>query len=140
MAVSFDFRHLAMFGSNGILWVGTADLNQVFCEVNANQRPLQLVGFVRGACFIYVYTGFCVARCGGVGIICHWEHQLFMIGPNLDYIKCVRGEGVSEMRCDFYYSFMVDGEASLVPEPDGLRLISNCNHDFIQRIPGEKIV
>ncbi|XP_065839193.1 vacuolar protein sorting-associated protein 16 homolog [Oscarella lobularis] len=102
MAVSFDFRLLAMFGSNGILWVGTADLNQVFCEVNtdANQRPLQL------------------AWCGGGAIICHWEHQLFMIGPNRDYIN-----------------FTVDGEASLVAEPDGLRVISNFNHDFIQRIP-----
>eukprot|EP00118_Oscarella_pearsei_P006071 m.27723 g.27723 ORF g.27723 m.27723 type:complete len:837 (+) comp30298_c0_seq2:46-2556(+) len=102
MAISFDFNFLAMYGSNGTLWVGTSDLQSVFCECSTGttQRPSQL------------------AWCGGGAIVCHWEGILFMIGPNKDYVN-----------------YVTVGEACLISEPDGLRVVTNDLHEFVQKIP-----
>jgi hypothetical protein len=102
MAVSFDYKYLAMFGSNGRLWVGLSNLQEVYCECDtqATQRPKQLVW------------------CGSGAIVAYWENMLFMVGPNKDFIN-----------------FHVFGEACLVADPDGLRIISNDSHEFLQRVP-----
>ncbi|KAI4538236.1 hypothetical protein MG293_011639 [Ovis ammon polii] len=48
MAVSFTYRHLALFTDTGYIWMGTASLKEKLCEFNCNIRapPKQMVWFV----------------------------------------------------------------------------------------------
>lgn len=45
MAVSFTYRHLALFTDTGYIWMGTASLKEKLCEFNCNIRapPKQMV-------------------------------------------------------------------------------------------------
>jgi Vps16, N-terminal region. len=45
MAVSQNNRHVALFASNGILWIGSADLKKRYCEFDTKcpSQPKQLV-------------------------------------------------------------------------------------------------
>ncbi|KAM7431231.1 Vacuolar protein sorting-associated protein 16 [Porites harrisoni] len=44
MAISYNYEYLAMFTDTGLLWIGSADLQKVYCEFNTScpSRPKQL--------------------------------------------------------------------------------------------------
>ena len=48
MAVSFNNRYLALFTDTGLLWIGSSDLQKVYCEFDTKcpTRPQQLVWYV----------------------------------------------------------------------------------------------
>ncbi|KAM7431220.1 Vacuolar protein sorting-associated protein 16 [Porites harrisoni] len=48
MAISYNYEYLAMFTDTGLLWIGSADLQKVYCEFNTScpSRPKQLTWLV----------------------------------------------------------------------------------------------
>ncbi|KAJ3299233.1 hypothetical protein HK104_009629 [Borealophlyctis nickersoniae] len=56
--------------------------------------------------------------CGTDSVVLHWEDTILMVGPFGDWIK---------------YSY--EGVVHLVPEFDGVRIISNDRCEFLQRVP-----
>ncbi|ELU17286.1 hypothetical protein CAPTEDRAFT_168734 [Capitella teleta] len=71
MAASFNTRHIALFTSNGLLWIGSADLQKVYCEFNTKSptRPQQLVW------------------CGTGAVVGYWKNILLMVGLDKDWVK-----------------------------------------------------
>ncbi|KAM7426316.1 Vacuolar protein sorting-associated protein 16 [Porites harrisoni] len=51
MAISYNYEYLAMFTDTGLLWIGSADLQKVYCEFNTScpSRPKQLTWCAMGA-------------------------------------------------------------------------------------------
>ncbi|CAH3134276.1 unnamed protein product [Porites lobata] len=60
MAISYNYEYLAMFTDTGLLWIGSADLQKVYCEFNTScpSRPKQLTWCAMG------------------GVICYWDDYL----------------------------------------------------------------
>ncbi|CAH1775290.1 unnamed protein product [Owenia fusiformis] len=56
--------------------------------------------------------------CGTGAVVGQWENIVLMVGPGKDWVK---------------YSF--DGPVHMVPEIDGLRIISKTTHEFLQKVP-----
>ena len=71
MSVSFNNKYLALFTSSGILWIGSSDLQQAYCEFDTkcHSRPTQLVW------------------CGPGAVVGYWSGLLLMVGPKKDWIK-----------------------------------------------------
>eukprot|EP00058_Branchiostoma_floridae_P013283 XP_002598771.1 hypothetical protein BRAFLDRAFT_212848 [Branchiostoma floridae] len=61
-----------------------------------------------------------LAWCGTGAIVGYWENILLMVGPGKDYVK-----------------YNVDSTVHLVPELDGLRILSNYSHEFLHKVPSE---
>ncbi|KAM7431227.1 Vacuolar protein sorting-associated protein 16 [Porites harrisoni] len=74
MAISYNYEYLAMFTDTGLLWIGSADLQKVYCEFNTScpSRPKQLTWLV-------LRRHYCLAI-----RIC-------------DYLKIPKGEGASRI-------------------------------------------
>jgi len=56
--------------------------------------------------------------CGPGAVVGYWENILLMVGPNKDWIK-----------------YVYDSALTLVPEIDGLRIISSTSHELLHRVP-----
>ncbi|XP_002734080.3 vacuolar protein sorting-associated protein 16 homolog, partial [Saccoglossus kowalevskii] len=71
MSVSFNNKYLALFTDSGLFWIGSADLQKVYCEFNTKSpsKPQQLVW------------------CGTGAIVAYWENLLLMVGPDKDWVK-----------------------------------------------------
>ena len=71
IAISFNHKHLTLFTSSGVLWIGSSDLQNVYCEFDTKcrTRPLQLVW------------------CGPGAVVGYWDGILLMVGPKKDWIK-----------------------------------------------------
>ncbi|CAH3134229.1 unnamed protein product [Porites lobata] len=55
MAISYNYEYLAMFTDTGLLWIGSADLQKIYCEFNTScpSRPKQLTWCAMGAVICY---------------------------------------------------------------------------------------
>lgn len=71
MAISYNYEYLAMFTDTGFLWIGSADLQKVYCEFNTacHSRPKQLAWCAMGA------------------VICYWDDYLDVVGPTKDTVR-----------------------------------------------------
>uniref|UniRef100_A0A131XNR4 Vacuolar protein sorting-associated protein 16 homolog n=1 Tax=Hyalomma excavatum TaxID=257692 RepID=A0A131XNR4_9ACAR len=71
MAVSFDYKNIALFLDNGHLWAGSSDLKTVYCEIDTRtkSRPKQLLW------------------CGRRAVVGHWNNLAFVVGMDRDYIN-----------------------------------------------------
>ncbi|XP_015764646.1 PREDICTED: vacuolar protein sorting-associated protein 16 homolog [Acropora digitifera] len=71
MAISYNYEYLAMFTDTGLLWIGSADLQKVYCEFNTAcpSRPKQLVWCAMGA------------------VICYWDDYIDVVGPTKDTVR-----------------------------------------------------
>ncbi|XP_036681491.1 vacuolar protein sorting-associated protein 16 homolog isoform X4 [Balaenoptera musculus] len=69
MAVSFTYRHLALFTDTGYIWMGTASLKEKLCEFNCNIRapPKQMVWCSR-------------PRSKERAVVVGWERRLMVVG------------------------------------------------------------
>uniref|UniRef100_U3K2U4 Vacuolar protein sorting-associated protein 16 homolog n=1 Tax=Ficedula albicollis TaxID=59894 RepID=U3K2U4_FICAL len=107
MAVSFTHRHLALFSDSGTVWMGTASLKEKFCEFNTGIRspPRQMVWCTR-------------PRSRQRAVVLAWERQLMVVGNSSE---CIR--------------FVLDEDSHLVPELDGVRILSRTCHEFLHEIP-----
>ncbi|XP_031556502.1 vacuolar protein sorting-associated protein 16 homolog [Actinia tenebrosa] len=71
MALSSNNSYLAMFTDAGLVWIGSPDMQKVYCEVKTQclSRPKQL------------------AWCSTGAVLCYWDDYLDVIGPTKDVTK-----------------------------------------------------
>ncbi|XP_006874900.1 PREDICTED: vacuolar protein sorting-associated protein 16 homolog isoform X2 [Chrysochloris asiatica] len=76
MAVSFTYRHLALFTDTGHIWMGTASLKEKLCEFNCNIRapPKQMVWCSR-------------PRSKERAVVVAWERRLMVVGDAPESIQ-----------------------------------------------------
>nr|KAF6359287.1 VPS16 core subunit of CORVET and HOPS complexes [Pipistrellus kuhlii] len=76
MAVSFTYRHLALFTDTGYIWMGTASLKEKLCEFNCNIRapPKQMVWCSR-------------PRSKEKAVVVAWEKRLMVVGDAPESIQ-----------------------------------------------------
>ncbi|CAH3134272.1 unnamed protein product [Porites lobata] len=136
MAISYNYEYLAMFTDTGLLWIGSADLQKVYCEFNTScpSRPKQLTWCAMGA------------------VICYWDDYLDVVGPTMDTVRYPLINkiilyhdptsfptiyGASYLTHTFltYFTYQMDSAVHLVQELDGVRIIGNETHELLQRVP-----
>ncbi|RHZ79068.1 hypothetical protein Glove_152g21 [Diversispora epigaea] len=102
MAVSPNGIFLALFTSDGKLWVVSTDFQKNLSEFATKSQvpPQQLVW------------------CGTDSVVLYWDKIVLMVGPFGDWIK---------------YSY--DDSIYLIPEVDGVRVISSDKCEFLQKVP-----
>lgn len=107
MAVSFTYRHLALFTDTGYIWMGTASLKEKLCEFNCSIRtpPKQMVWCSR-------------PRSKERAVVVAWERRLMVVGDAPESIQ-----------------FVLDEDSYLVPELDGVRIVSHSTHEFLHEVP-----
>uniref|UniRef100_A0A8B9TFR8 Vacuolar protein sorting-associated protein 16 homolog n=1 Tax=Anas platyrhynchos TaxID=8839 RepID=A0A8B9TFR8_ANAPL len=107
MAVSFNYRCLALFTDTGYIWMGLATLKEKFCEFNCSIRapPKQMVWCMR-------------PRSRQRAVVLVWDRQLMVVGNSTECIQ-----------------FVLDEDSYLVPELDGVRILSRTSHEFLHEIP-----
>uniref|UniRef100_A0A8P0NXL1 Vacuolar protein sorting-associated protein 16 homolog n=1 Tax=Canis lupus familiaris TaxID=9615 RepID=A0A8P0NXL1_CANLF len=76
MAVSFTYRHLALFTDTGYIWMGTSSLKEKLCEFNCNIRapPKQMVWCSR-------------PRSKERAVVVAWERRLMVVGDAPESIQ-----------------------------------------------------
>ncbi|KFP03155.1 Vacuolar protein sorting-associated protein 16, partial [Calypte anna] len=107
MAVSFNHRCLALFTDTGYIWMGLATLKEKLCEFTSSIRspPRQMVWCMR-------------PRSRQRAVVVAWDRQLMVAGNSSECIQ-----------------FVLDEDSLLVPELDGVRILSRSSHEFLQEIP-----
>ncbi|XP_028919250.1 vacuolar protein sorting-associated protein 16 homolog isoform X1 [Ornithorhynchus anatinus] len=108
MAVSFNYRYLALFTDSGLIWMGTASLKEKLCEFNCSIRapPKQM-------------SWCCRPRSQQRAVVLAWERRLMVVGDAPESIQ-----------------FVLDEDSYLVPELDGVRILARTHHEFLQEVPG----
>ncbi|EEC14016.1 vacuolar protein-sorting protein, putative, partial [Ixodes scapularis] len=109
MAVSFDYRNIALFLDDGHLWIGTSDLRSTLCELDTKEksRPKQLLCLALPRSHSQLYSAY------------------FKMLP----MPLTRT--ISSLLC----TYPVDVPIHLVQEVDGVRLIGNTIHELLQKVP-----
>ncbi|KAK8937562.1 hypothetical protein KSP40_PGU006318 [Platanthera guangdongensis] len=63
-----------------------------------------------------------IAWCGMDSVLLYWEDMLLMVGPNGDPVH-----------------YLYDEPIVLIPECDGVRILSNSSMEFLQRVPDSSV-
>eukprot|EP00041_Stephanoeca_diplocostata_P031359 m.975716 g.975716 ORF g.975716 m.975716 type:complete len:861 (+) comp23942_c1_seq8:368-2950(+) len=108
MSVSPSGRLIALFGETGKIWVLSTDFqeNHTAFDTKSHVAPRQLVW------------------CGSDSVVAYWDQlgtgtgTLLMVGPRSKYI-----------------SYNYERRVHLMPEIDGLRIIGETHHEFLQAVP-----
>lgn len=75
--------------------------------------------------FVYLQTTLPpeqMAWCGSDSILLYWDDVLLMVGPINDAV-----------------SYFYDEPAILIPECDGVRILTNSSMEFLQRVPDSTV-
>lgn len=107
VAVSLCGRHLALLVDYMRLWLGSSDCRVRYCEMHITES-LTSPGAVRQ-----------LVWCGSDAVILSNGISLTVYGRR-------EGDAVT---------YAYDGSVRLVPEIDGVRIISGAQHEFMQRVP-----
>uniref|UniRef100_A0A8C5QED8 Vacuolar protein sorting-associated protein 16 homolog n=1 Tax=Leptobrachium leishanense TaxID=445787 RepID=A0A8C5QED8_9ANUR len=107
MCVSFNYKHIALFTDTGYMWMGKTSLKEKVCEFTSGVRtaPKQMAWCIRP------YSKH-------VAVAVMWDKVLLVAGK--------AEEGIS---------FHLDEPSIMVPELDGVRIISPSTHEFLHEIP-----
>uniref|UniRef100_A0A8C8SA41 Vacuolar protein sorting-associated protein 16 homolog n=1 Tax=Pelusios castaneus TaxID=367368 RepID=A0A8C8SA41_9SAUR len=107
MAVSFNYRYLALFTDTGSIWMGMSSLKEKLCEFSCDFRspPRQMVWCTR-------------PRSKQRAVVVAWDRRLLVAGNSKECIQ-----------------FVLDEDSYLVPELDGVRVFSRSTHEFLHEIP-----
>ncbi|XP_066599627.1 vacuolar protein sorting-associated protein 16 homolog [Prorops nasuta] len=106
MSVANNNEYIALFSDTGILYIGSVDLKQKYCECNTFiTDPLTNLEW-----------------CGMDAVVCSWDSTVMVVGK--------ASEGRNET---IIYTY--DGPVHLVTEIDGVRVISSSCHEMIQKVP-----
>ncbi|KAJ8252797.1 hypothetical protein GJAV_G00205690 [Gymnothorax javanicus] len=107
MAVSFSYKHLALFTDSGHVWMGLSSLKDKLSEVETKFRtsPKQMVWCRR-------------PRSQQPSVVIMWDQHLLVAGECKDTIQ-----------------YHLDDESVLVPELDGVRIICGTSHELLQEVP-----
>ena len=109
MSVSFNNRHIAMCTNTGVLWMGSSDLRTKYCEFNTGrtEMPKQM------------------EWCADVDDPLKAE-ALVLTYPSILLIVGINGDS---------NIYTYDPAIYLIPEMDGVRVLTNSYHEFIQKVP-----
>uniref|UniRef100_A0ABM5GKT5 Vacuolar protein sorting-associated protein 16 homolog n=1 Tax=Pogona vitticeps TaxID=103695 RepID=A0ABM5GKT5_9SAUR len=107
MAVSFNYRYLALFTDTGYIWTGKSHLKEKLGEFMSEFRapPKQMAWCTR-------------SRSKQRAVVMAWDRRLLVAG-NTD--QCIQ--------------YSLDEDSYLVPELDGVRIFSRSTHEFLHEIP-----
>lgn len=109
ISISYNHKHLAVYTNTGYIWMGSADMKTKYCEFNTgrNEKPRQME--------------WCIDPEN------HRRADAIIISyPNILLVIGISGE--SNM-----YSY--DPAIILIPEMDGVRILTNSYHEVIQKVP-----
>lgn len=109
MSVSYNHRYLALYTNNGIIWLGTIDMKTKFCEFDTNrlERPKQIEWILDSE-------------------NCRQSDAVIITYPSL--LLIVNTNGDQNM-------YTYDPAIFLIPEMDGVRILTNTTHEMIQKVP-----
>lgn len=107
MAVSFNYRYLALFTDTGHIWMGLASLKEKLYEFSCNIRapPKQMAWCSR-------------PKSKQKAVVVAWERRLMVAGDAPESIQ-----------------FVLEEDSYLVPELDGVRIFSRNVHEFLHEVP-----
>uniref|UniRef100_A0ACB8E994 Vacuolar protein sorting-associated protein 16 n=1 Tax=Sphaerodactylus townsendi TaxID=933632 RepID=A0ACB8E994_9SAUR len=107
MAVSFNYRYLALFTDTGYIWMGMSHLKEKLYDFTCNLRtpPKQMVWCTR-------------PRSKQRAVALAWDRLLLVAGN-------------AEKGIEYH----LDEDSYLVPELDGVRIFSSSTHEFLHEIP-----
>lgn len=107
MSVSFSYKYLSLFTQTGLVWTGTSNLQEKLSEVDTKMRsaPKQMVWCRR-------------PRAQQPSVVLMWERLLLVAGQCSDTIQ-----------------FPLDSVSVLVPELDGVRVLSGSHQELLQEVP-----
>ncbi|KAL7029066.1 hypothetical protein ACKWTF_006087 [Chironomus riparius] len=110
ISVSFNARHVALYTNTGFLWMGTSDLRTKYCEFNTGRMelPKQIEWIMDSDDPLKAEA-----------LVITYNSFLLIVGTN----------GESNI---YPYN---DAAIFLVPEMDGVRVLTNGYHEFIQKVP-----
>ncbi|XP_075148026.1 vacuolar protein sorting 16 [Haematobia irritans] len=108
MSVSYNHKNLALYTNNGIVWMGSIDMKQKFCEFDTGRKdiPKQIEWIMnvdndQSEAIVIAYPSFLLA------VNVNGDKNLFTYDPAI----------------------------FLVPELDGVRILTNTTHEMIQKLP-----
>ncbi|XP_054746626.1 vacuolar protein sorting-associated protein 16 homolog isoform X2 [Anastrepha obliqua] len=108
MSVSYNHQNLALYTNNGLLWLGTVDMNKKYCEFDTGRKDIpRQIEWVMNAeknqadAVVISYPSFLLV------VNCNGDKNLFTYDPAI----------------------------FLVAEMDGVRIITNSAHEMIQKLP-----
>lgn len=110
MSVSYNHRYLALYTDNGIVWLGTTDMRTKFCEFDtgrSKERPKQIE--------------WCLDPEN-----CMQSDAVIITYPSLLLIINTSGD---------INMYTYDPALFLIPEMDGVRILTNTSHEMIQKVP-----
>ncbi|KAL8206519.1 UNVERIFIED_CONTAM: Vacuolar protein sorting-associated protein 16, partial [Gekko kuhli] len=107
MAVSFNYRYLALFTDTGYVWMGMSHLKEKLYDFTCSLRtpPKQMVWCTR-------------PRSRQRAVALAWDRLLLVAGNAPKGIE-----------------YHLDEDSYLVPELDGVRIFSSSTHEFLHEIP-----
>ncbi|KYO29943.1 vacuolar sorting-associated protein 16-like protein [Alligator mississippiensis] len=107
MAVSFNYRYVALYTDTGYIWMGTATFKEKLGEFSCDIRapPREMVWCAR-------------PRSKQRAVVVAWDRRLMVAGNTEECIQ-----------------FVLDEDSYLVPELDGVRIFSRTSHEFLHEIP-----
>ncbi len=123
ITVSPTGRFVALFTGEGKLWVVSNDFQNKLSEYDSKSR----VG------------PSSMSWCGDDAVALAWEDEIHLVGPNGAASKYV---SLLTLRCQpltmivvnrYYY----DGRVHVIPEFDGVRLLTNDTCEFLHKVAGE---
>ncbi|XP_017122816.1 vacuolar protein sorting-associated protein 16 homolog [Drosophila elegans] len=108
ISVSYNHQHLALYTNTGLLWLGSVDMRQKYCEFDTGRKdmPLQMEWIMNAD------------NSDADAVVISYPSYLLIVNRNAD-------------RSDFPY----DPVMFLVAEMDGVRIITQNSHEIIQRLP-----
>ncbi|EDW82995.1 uncharacterized protein Dwil_GK22550 [Drosophila willistoni] len=108
ISVSYNHQHLALYTNTGLLWLGSVDMRQKYCEFDTGRKdlPLQIEWIMN------------TDNTESDAVVISYPSFLLIVNRNAD-------------RSDFPH----DPSMFLVAEMDGVRIITQSSHEMIQRLP-----
>ncbi|KAK2888891.1 hypothetical protein Q8A67_014266 [Cirrhinus molitorella] len=108
MCVSFSYKYLALLTDSGHVWMGTSNLKEKLSEVDTKIKssPKQMAWCRR-------------PKSQQPSAVVMWDGLLVVVGE-----------------CNETIQYHLDDDSILVPELDGVRIISGTHHELLQEVPG----
>ncbi|XP_016304608.1 vacuolar protein sorting-associated protein 16 homolog [Sinocyclocheilus anshuiensis] len=108
MCVSFSYKYLALLTDSGHVWMGTSNLKEKLSEVDTKiKAPPKQMAWCRRP------------KSQQPSAVVMWDGLLLVVGE-----------------CKETIQYHLDDDSILVPELDGVRIISGTHHELLQEVPG----
>lgn len=121
ISVSPNGLYVTLYTEDGMVWVITSDFQTKIGEYESKAKtPPKDVQW-----------------CGNDAVMLAWEDEVHLIGPNGASLRwvllCYQFRRLSLIE---KYRYYFDGWVHLLPDVDGVRLITNDVCEFLQKVPG----